>query len=97
MVHLKRRHKPSLDTCSGPHHVHAPMSHVRQSGCRDLASSLASVGDGYPPGPHKGENFARGHATVAPLKRSATGQANRDNGGKPIQRQKRPTSKLAVT
>jgi hypothetical protein len=34
----------------------------------------------------QGQNFARGHAAVAPLKRPAMVQANRDSGGRSIQR-----------
>jgi hypothetical protein len=33
-----------------------------------LFDEWCMCGDGYLPGPHKGENFARGHVEVAPLK-----------------------------
>ena len=55
------------------------------------------MGDGYPLGPFNGENFAPGHMAIAPLRHPVMGQANRDDGSRPTQRQKRPTSELAVT
>jgi hypothetical protein len=55
------------------------------------------VGDEYPLGPPKGENFSRGHVVVAPLRHPIMGQANGDDGSRPTQRQKRPMSELAAT
>jgi hypothetical protein len=54
-------------------------------------------GDGYPPGPLKGKNFARGHVAIAPLKHLVVGQTNGNNGSRPTQGQERPTSELVAT
>jgi hypothetical protein len=54
------------------------------------------VGDGYPPGPLRGENFARGNMAVAPLWHPTVGRANGNNGSRPTQWRKRPTSELVV-
>jgi hypothetical protein len=66
------------------------------SACIMGAESTTCVGDGYPPGPLKGENFARGHMAVAPLRHPIIGQANGNNGSRPTQRREGPTSELVA-
>jgi hypothetical protein len=54
------------------------------------------VGDGYPLGPLRGENFARGHMVVAPLRHPTVGQANGNSGSRPTLEHEGPTPELVA-
>jgi hypothetical protein len=52
--------------------------------------------DGYPLGPLKGENFARGHMAVAPLWHPAVGRENGNSGSMPTQERDGPALELVA-
>jgi hypothetical protein len=54
------------------------------------------MGDGYPPGPLRGENFSQGHMAVAPLWHPAVGRANGNSGSRPTQEREGPTPELVA-
>jgi hypothetical protein len=57
---------------------------------------ILGVGDGYPPGPLRDENFAQGHMAVAPLWHPAVGRANGNSGSRPTPERESPTSELVA-